>query len=49
MSVFTVDINKILRDKAGDKARYVPGFVVNWLKKIIHQDEINQFFVQEGD
>ena len=49
MSVFTVDINKILRDKAGDKARYVPGFVVNWLKKIIHQDEINQFFIQEGD
>ena len=49
MSVFTVDINKIIRDKAGDKARYVPGFVVNWLKKIIHQDEINQFFIQEGD
>lgn len=49
METFAVDIEKVLRDKAGDKAKYVPRFVVAWLKRIIHQDEINQFFEQEGD
>jgi hypothetical protein len=49
VETFAVDIEKVLRDKAGDKAKYVPRFVVAWLKHIIHQDEINQFFEQEGD
>lgn len=39
----TIDIEKILRDKMGKKARYVPRFVISWLKKIIHEDEINRF------
>lgn len=46
---FTIDIAKVLRDKAGDKARYVPRFVVAWLKKIIHQDQVNEFILAEGD
>ncbi len=40
---FRVDIDAILRDKAGAKAKYVPGFVVAWLKKILHQDQVNEF------
>ena len=39
----TIDIEKILRDKMGKKACYVPRFVISWLKKIIHEDEVNQF------
>ena len=39
----TIDIEKILRDKMGEKARYVPRFVISWLKKIIHEDEVNRF------
>lgn len=39
----TIDIEKILRDKMGKKARYVPRFVISWLKKIIHEDEVNLF------
>lgn len=39
----TIDIEKILRDKMGTKARYVPRFVISWLKKIIHEDEVNRF------
>ena len=39
----TIDIEKILKDKMGRKARYVPRFAVSWLKKIIHEDEVNQF------
>ena len=39
----TIDIEKILRDKMGKKARYVPRFVISWLKKIIHENEVNRF------
>ncbi|MBR5531041.1 MAG: glycerol acyltransferase [Bacteroidaceae bacterium] len=47
--ISTIDIEKVLRDKAGAKARYVPGFVVQWLKRIVHQDEINDFLHRVGD
>lgn len=39
----TIDIKRILKDKMGSKARYVPCFLVAWLKKIIHEDEVNRF------
>ena len=39
----TIDIDKILRDKMGTKAKFVPSFAVNWLKRILHEDEVNQF------
>lgn len=39
----TIDIDKILADKMGSKAKFVPGFVVSWLKRILHQDEVNRF------
>lgn len=42
-TIFTVDVEQILREKAGEKARKVPGWVVSWLKKIIHQEEVNRF------
>ena len=40
---FRVDIDQIIKDKAGAKAKYIPGFVVGWLKKILHQDEVNSY------
>lgn len=39
----TIDINKILYGKMGNKAHLVPSFFVTWLKKIIHEDEVNRF------
>lgn len=39
----TIDIDKILRDKMGAKAKFVSSFAVNWLKRILHEDEVNQF------
>lgn len=39
----TIDIDKILRDKMGAKAKFVPSFAVNWLKRILHEDEVNLF------
>lgn len=40
---FTLDIEKILNEKAGKKAKYVPRFLVSWLIKIAHQDDLNTF------
>jgi putative hemolysin len=41
-NIVQIDVESILAAKAGKKARYVPRFVVSYLKKIIHQDEVNQ-------
>lgn len=46
---FRIDIEKVLQSKAGEKAKRIPRFVIAWLKKIIHQDFINEFLEQEGD
>lgn len=27
----------------GDNAKRIPGFVVNWLKRIVHEEEVNRF------
>ena len=42
----TIDIEAILRSKMGEKAACVPRFRVRWLKKILHQDELNEFLWQ---
>ena len=39
----TIDIDKILADKMGAKAHYVPRLLTRWLKHIVHQDEVNYF------
>ena len=39
----TIDIDNILKNKLGTKAKWVPGFLVSWLKRIAHQDEVNRF------
>ena len=44
-----IDVDKILAQKAGKKARYVPRFIVSYLKKIIHQDEVNYFLANNKD
>ena len=47
--VFKIDIDQVLDSKAGSKARFVPGFVRGWLKRIVHQDEINEYLAEVGD
>ena len=39
----TIDIEKVLNSKMGDKARWVPRPAISWLKHIVHQDEVNAF------
>ena len=45
----TIDIDKILRSRLGSKARWVPGFAVNWLKRITHEDDNNRFLWEARD
>ena len=37
-----IDINAVIASKSERLAKCAPKFVINWLKKIIHQDELNQ-------
>lgn len=39
----TIDVEGILKNKMGSKARWVPRPFVAWIKHIIHQDEVNRF------
>lgn len=39
----TIDIQAILHSKMGAKARFIPPPLVSWLKRIIHEDEVNKF------
>ena len=39
----TIDIDKILAGKMGKRARLVPRFLVAWLKRLVHEDQVNQF------
>lgn len=43
-----LDVEKVLREKAPEKSKYIPGFVVNYLKRIAHQDELNGFIAEHG-
>ena len=45
----TIDIDKILKQKMGTKAKFVPGFLVGWLKRIVHQDRVNAFLWESRD
>lgn len=47
--IFKIDIDKVIDGKAGSKAKFVPRFVRSWLKRIAHQDEINEFLERTGD
>jgi putative hemolysin len=42
----TIDIDKILKNKMGSKAKFVPGFALSWLKHIVHEDEVNRYLWQ---
>lgn len=39
----TIDVEKILESKVGSKVGLLPGFAVSWLKRILHEDEVNRF------
>jgi putative hemolysin len=42
-----IDIEKIFRGKNPGLAKFIPGFIFRWIKKTLHQDEINRFLKNE--
>ena len=42
-----LDLEQIIRSRAGSKARFIPQFLINWFKKVAHQDYINGY-LKEG-
>lgn len=42
-----LDLEQIIRTRAGSKARYIPQFLIEWFKKAAHQDYINGY-LKEG-
>ena len=42
-AVTLIDLDRIVRSRAGAKAKYIPSFVVGWLKRLIHQDFLNEY------
>jgi 1-acyl-sn-glycerol-3-phosphate acyltransferase len=44
----TINVENVLFSKNPVLARTIPGFVVNYLKKIVHQDELNEFLKKWG-
>lgn len=48
-SDITIDIDKVLDAKAPKMKRWLPRFVVNYVKRTIHQDDINEFIVRKRD
>ena len=45
----TIDIDRVLKEKMGAKAKYVPNFLVRWLIRIAHQDDVNAFLWDNRD
>lgn len=45
----TIDIESILKGKMGAKAKFVPRPLINMLKRIAHQDEVNAFLWDNRD
>ncbi len=43
-----IDVDRILYSKNARLSRMVPRFITNWLKRIVHQDELNAFLNEYG-
>ncbi len=48
-TLFLLDVEKIVRSKAGGKMKYIPRFVISYLRRILHEDELNEFLKKEKD
>ena len=44
-----IDVKQVLRSKLKEKADKIPAFIVNYLIRIIHQDELNHILEKYQD
>ena len=43
-----IDVKNVLHSKNQALSKAIPGFVINYLKRIVHQDELNEFLGKWG-
>ena len=46
--VLKIDVEKVLYSKNPGLRKVVPKFIVNYLKRIVHQDDLNYFLENWG-
>ncbi len=46
--ILQVDVEQVLYSKNPAMRKVIPGFLINYLKRIVHQDEINEFLSKAG-
>ena len=44
-----VDVEKVLRSKAGKSFRFIPRAAISYLKRLVHQEEINEALIEMKD
>ena len=47
-SIVLIDVERILKQKIGKKFKYIPGFLVSYLKRVVHQEDLNIFLRQSN-
>jgi 1-acyl-sn-glycerol-3-phosphate acyltransferase len=47
-SIKLLDVKSVLTSKSPALGKALPGFVINYLKRIVHQDELNEFITLYG-
>src|SRR5512133_2039902 len=43
-----IDVEKVLTSKNPSLGKVIPGFLIRYLKKIVHQDELNYFLAKNS-
>ncbi len=44
-----IDIERIIASKSERTLKYMPGFIIDYLKRIVHQDYLNEFLNRQSD
>lgn len=42
MELLNINLHKIVRERMGDKGKYVPGFMISAVERLVHQNELNE-------
>ncbi|HAE24249.1 MAG TPA: glycerol acyltransferase [Prevotellaceae bacterium] len=43
-----IEIERIIQEKAGSKAKFIPKMLIEWLRRLIHEDDVNAFMAQSS-
>ena len=41
-----IDVRKLIAEKNPSALKWTPSFLINYIRKVIHEDEVNEFMMQ---